>query len=197
MLLPHDCYILSDEVYSEILYEGEHDSLSRYEGLEDRVIVLESASKTFSMTGWRLGYAALPEPLVEPMVRLAINAHSCVAPATQIAGVAALTGPMDSVREMVRSLEERRDLLVDGLNALPGVRCALPRGAFYAFPNVSETGLDANVLADRLLQEAGVALLAGSAFGEHGRGYLRLSTAAPRETIEGALEAMAGLLSPG
>jgi aspartate/methionine/tyrosine aminotransferase len=196
VLRPHDCYILSDEVYSEILYEGEHDSLSRYEGLEDRVIVLESASKTFSMTGWRLGYAALPEPLVEPMVRLAINAHSCVAPATQLAGVAALTGSMDSVREMVRSLEQRRDLLVNGLNALPGVRCALPKGAFYAFPNVSETGMDANVLADRLLQEAGVALLAGSAFGEHGRGYLRLSTAAPRETIEGALEAMAGLLSP-
>jgi aspartate aminotransferase len=194
VLRPHDCYILSDEVYSEILYEGEHDSLSRYEGLEERVIVLESASKTFSMTGWRLGYAALPEALVEPMVRLAINVHSCVAPATQLAGVAALTGPMDSVREMVRSLEQRRDLLVAGLNDLPGVRCALPKGAFYAFPNVSDTGLDAKVLADRLLQEAGVALLAGSAFGEQGRGYLRLSTAAPRETIEGALEAMAGLL---
>jgi aspartate aminotransferase len=197
VLRPHDCYILSDEVYSEILYEGEHDSLSRYGGLEDRVIVLESASKTFSMTGWRLGYAALPAALVEPMVRLAINVHSCVAPATQLAGVAALNGSMDSVRAMVRSLEERRDLLVAGLNALPGVRCALPKGAFYAFPNITETGMDANVLADRLLQEAGVALLAGSAFGQHGRGYLRLSTAAPRETIEGALDAMAGLLSEG
>jgi aspartate aminotransferase len=194
VLRGHDCYVLSDEVYSEILYEGEHDSLSRYEGLEERVIVLESASKTFSMTGWRLGYAAFPAALVEPMVRLAINAHSCVAPATQLAGVAALTGPMDSVRDMVASLEERRDLLVSGLNALPGVRCALPKGAFYAFPNVTDTGIDAQVLADRLLQEAGVALLSGSAFGQHGRGYLRLSTAAPRETIEGALAAIAGLL---
>jgi aspartate aminotransferase len=194
VLRGHDCYVLSDEVYSEILYEGEHDSLSRYEGLEERVIVLESASKTFSMTGWRLGYAAFPAALVEPMVRLAINAHSCVAPATQLAGVAALTGPMDSVREMVASLEQRRDLLVRGLNALPGVRCALPKGAFYAFPNVTDTGIDAQVLADRLLQEAGVALLSGSAFGQHGRGYLRLSTAAPRETIEGALAAIAELL---
>jgi aspartate aminotransferase len=129
------------------------------------------------------------------MVRLAINVHSCVAPATQLAGVAALTGSMESVRAMVSSLEERRDLLVAGLNALPGVRCALPRGAFYAFPNVADTGMDASVLADRLLQEAGVALLAGSAFGTHGKGYLRLSTAAPRETIEGALAAIGELLA--
>jgi aspartate aminotransferase len=197
VLRPHDCYVLSDEVYSEILYEGEHDSLSRYEGLEERVIVLESASKTFSMTGWRLGYAAFPAALVEPMVRLAINAHSCVAPATQLAGVAALTGPMDSVRAMVASLEQRRDLLVAGLNDLPGVRCALPKGAFYSFSNVTDTGIDAQLLADRLLQEAGVALLSGSAFGQHGRGYLRLSTAAPRETIEGALAAIAALLAQG
>jgi len=194
VLRPHDCYVLADEVYSEILYGEQHDSLTAHEGLDERVILLESASKTFSMTGWRLGYAALPAALVEPMVRLAINTHSCVAPATQLAGVAALNGPMDSVRAMVASLEERRDLLVGGLNDLPGVRCALPKGAFYAFPNVSETGIDASVLADRLLQEAGVALLAGSAFGAHGRGYLRLSTAAPRETIEGALDAMRALL---
>ena len=197
VLRPHDCYVLADEVYSEILYGDAHDSLTAHEGLEERVILLESASKTFSMTGWRLGYAALPAALVEPMVRLAINVHSCVAPATQLAGVAALTGPMDSVRAMVASLEERRDLLVSGLNELPGVRCALPKGAFYAFPNVSDTGMDASVLADRLLQEAGVALLAGSAFGAHGKGYLRLSTAAPRETIEGALAAMRELLERG
>ncbi len=155
VLRPHDCYVLADEVYSEILYGDRHDSLTAHEGLEERVILLESASKTFSMTGWRLGYAALPGALVEPMVRLAINVHSCVAPATQLAGVAALTGPMDSVRAMVASLEERRDLLVAGLNELPGVRCAMPKGAFYAFPNVADTGMDANVLADRLLQEAG------------------------------------------
>jgi aspartate aminotransferase len=197
VLRPHACYVLADEVYSEILYGEEHDSLSSHQGLEERVILLESASKTFSMTGWRLGYAALPAALVEPMVRLAINVHSCVAPATQLAGVAALTGPMDSVRALVASLEERRDLLVAGLNALPGIRCAMPKGAFYAFPNVTDTGLDANVLADRLLQEAGVALLSGSAFGQHGRGYLRLSTAAPRETIEGALAAIGELLERG
>jgi aspartate/methionine/tyrosine aminotransferase len=197
VLRPHACYVLADEVYSEILYGGEHDSLTSHEGLEERVILLESASKTFSMTGWRLGYAALPAALVEPMVRLAINVHSCVAPATQLAGVAALTGSMESVRAMVASLEERRDLLVAGLNALPGVRCAMPKGAFYAFPNVLDTGLEANVLADRLLQEAGVALLSGSAFGQHGKGYLRLSTAAPRETIEGALAAIGELLERG
>jgi aspartate aminotransferase len=197
VLRPHDCYVLADEVYSEILYGEEHDSLTAHEGLDERVILLESASKTFSMTGWRLGYAALPAALVEPMVRLAINVHSCVAPATQLAGVAALTGSMESVRVMVASLEERRDLLVAGLNALPGVRCAMPKGAFYAFPNVLDTGMEASVLADRLLQEAGVALLSGSAFGRHGKGYLRLSTAAPRETIEGALAAIGALLERG
>jgi aspartate/methionine/tyrosine aminotransferase len=194
LLREHTAYVLADEVYSEILYEGAHDSLTRRPGLEERVILLESFSKTFSMTGWRLGYAALPAALVEPMTRLAINTHSCVAPATQLAGVAALTGPFDGVRAMVASLEERRDLLVAGLNELPGVRCALPKGAFYAFPNVTATGMDEDVLARRLLEEAGVALLAGGAFGAHGKGYLRLSTAAPRATIEGALAAMRGLL---
>jgi aspartate/methionine/tyrosine aminotransferase len=194
VLRQHDCYVLADEVYSEILYEGEHDSLSAYEGLEERVILLESASKTFSMTGWRLGYAALPEALVEPITRLLINSVSCTAPAVQLAGVAALTGPRTEVEAMMAEFDRRRSAVVDGLNALPGVSCVMPQGAFYAFPNITGTGMDARAVADRLLAEAGVAVLAGTAFGAYGEGYLRLSYANSLENIAEALAAMGELL---
>ena len=194
VLAEHDCWILSDEVYAEMLYDSEHDTVAGHEGLLDRTILLDGFSKTFAMTGWRLGYAALPRQLVEPITRLMINSVSCTAPAVRLAGVAALTGPRDEVDVMLAEFRRRRDAVVTGLNELPGVSCVVPRGAFYAFPNVAGTGLAAKELADRLLDEAGVAVLAGTAFGEHGEGYLRLSYANSLENIEEALASMRTLL---
>jgi aspartate/methionine/tyrosine aminotransferase len=186
-LAGHDCWILSDEVYSEMLYDSEHDTIAAHEGLLDRTILVDGFSKTFAMTGWRLGYAALPEILVEPVTRLIINSVSCTAPAIQLAGVAALQGPRTEVDAMLAEFRRRRDLIVPGLNALPGVSCVTPRGAFYAFPNITATGLQSRELAERLLLDAGVAVLSGTAFGEHGEGYLRLSYANSLERLEEAL----------
>jgi aspartate/methionine/tyrosine aminotransferase len=195
LLAAHDCWILSDEVYSELLYDGDHDTIATHEGLLDRTILLDGFSKTFAMTGWRLGYAALPPPLVEPITRLIINSVSCTAPAIQLAGVAALEGPRDEVDAFREEFRVRRDAVVAGLNALPGVSCVMPEGAFYAFPNIAQTGLGAKELADRLLAEAGVAVLAGTAFGSYGEGYLRLSYANSLENIQEALAAMEALLA--
>ena len=194
LLAEHPCFVLTDEVYSEIAYDDVHDSIASYDGLIEKTILLDGFSKTFAMTGWRLGYAAVPEQLVEPLTRLFINCHSCAPPATQMAGVAALTGPMDDVRAMIEEFRVRRELIVDGLNALPGISCVKPAGAFYAFPNIRDTGLTARVLQDRLLTEVGVALLAGTAFGEHGEGYLRVSYANSQDNLRAALGLMHGLL---
>ena len=194
VLAGHDCYVLSDEVYSEMLYGARHDTVAAHHGLLDRTILLDGFSKTFAMTGWRLGYAALPAELVEPVTRLLINSVSCTAPAVQLAGVAALTGPRGEVDAMLAEFERRRVAVVEGLNALPGVTCVMPQGAFYAFPNISGTGMEARTVADRLLEEAGVAVLAGTAFGSYGEGYLRLSYANSLENIAEALAAMGGLL---
>jgi aspartate/methionine/tyrosine aminotransferase len=197
VLAGHDCWILSDEVYSEMVYEGEHASIASRPGMLDRTILLDGFSKTFAMTGWRLGYAAVPEPLVEPLTRLFINCHSCTPPATQLAGVAALTGPWDAVEAMMAEFRARRRLVVDGLNAIPGVSCIEPAGAFYAFPNVTGTGMSARTLQDRLLEEAGVAMLAGTAFGAYGEGYMRVSYANSQENLREALEITADLLAAG
>jgi aspartate aminotransferase len=194
LLAAHDCWLLSDEVYSELLYDGDHDTIAGHEGLLDRTILLDGFSKTFAMTGWRLGYAALPAPLVEPVTRLIINSVSCTAPAVQLAGLAALQGPRTELEAMRAEFRRRRDVVVPGLNALPGVSCVTPRGAFYAFPNISGTGLGAGALAERLLVDAGVAVLSGTAFGEYGEGYLRLSYANSLERIEEALSLMAKAL---
>jgi aspartate/methionine/tyrosine aminotransferase len=194
VLAEHDCWILSDEVYSELLFDDEHDTIASHEGLLDRTILLDGFSKTFAMTGWRLGYAALPSELVEPITRLVINSVSCTAPAVQLAGVAALQGPRTEVHAMLAEFRRRRDVVVPGLNALPGVSCVTPRGAFYAFPNVTGTGLDTRELAERLLIDAGVAVLSGTAFGEYGEGYLRLSYANSLENLEEALDLMAKAL---
>jgi aspartate/methionine/tyrosine aminotransferase len=190
ILAEHDCWILSDEVYSELLYDAEHDTIAGHEGLLERTILVDGFSKTFAMTGWRLGYAALPVELVEPVTRLVINSFSCTAPAVQLAGVAALQGPRTEVEAMLAEFRRRRDVIVPGLNALPGVSCVTPRGAFYAFPNVGGTGLDSRELAERLLLDAGVAVLSGTAFGEYGEGYLRLSYANSLDQLEEALVAM-------
>jgi aspartate/methionine/tyrosine aminotransferase len=194
VLAGHDCYILSDEVYSEMLYGGRHDTVAAHDALLDRTLLVDGFSKTFAMTGWRLGYAALPADLVEPITRLLINSVSCTAPAVQLAGVAALTGPRDDVAAMMAEFERRRSAVVAGLNALPGVSCVMPEGAFYAFPNITGTGMEARAVADRLLSEAGVAVLAGTAFGAYGEGYLRLSYANSLENIAEALAAMGDLL---
>jgi aspartate aminotransferase len=195
VLAGHDCFILSDEVYSEMLYGARHDTVAAHNGLLDRTLLVDGFSKTFAMTGWRLGYAALPATLVEPITRLLINSVSCTAPAVQLAGVAALQGPRAEVDAMLAEFDRRRGAVVAGLNALPGVSCVMPQGAFYAFPNITGTGMDARSMADRLLTEAGVAVLAGTAFGEFGEGYLRLSYANSLENIEEALGAMGDLLA--
>ncbi len=194
LLQDHGTYILTDEVYSEMVYDGEHDSIASHGDLLDRTILLDGFSKTFAMTGWRLGYAAVPKELVEPLTRLFINCHSCTPPASQLAGVAALTGPMDDVRAMIEEFRARRELVVAGLNDLPGVSCVEPKGAFYAFPNITETGLKARDLQNQLLEEAGVAMLAGTAFGEYGEGYMRVSYANSPENITTALGKMRELL---
>src|SRR5712691_695145 len=183
-----DAWVLSDEVYSQMLYEGEFASIACEPGMLERTILLDGLSKTFSMTGWRCGFAAVPEPLVDPLTRFFTNSTSCVPPFIQHAGVAALHGPMDEVQAMMAEFARRRELVVDGLNALPGVSCRRPRGAFYAFPNVRELAIDADELARRLLDEAGVAVLAGSAFGQVGKDHLRLSYANSQENLALALE---------
>jgi aspartate/methionine/tyrosine aminotransferase len=190
-----DAWVLSDEVYSEMLYEGEFASIATEPGMLERTILLDGFSKTFAMTGWRCGYAAVPDALVDPLVRFFVNSTSCVPPFVQLAGVAALQGPMDDVAAMMAEFRVRRELVVEGLNALPGVTCRWPLGAFYAFPNVSGTGFGADELARRLLDEAGVAVLSGSAFGRVGAANLRLSYANSQANLSKALARMGAFLA--
>jgi len=185
----HDITVLADEIYMRILYDGaEHHSIASFPGMAERTIVLDGFSKTYAMTGWRLGYGILPEALVPAFGRLVINSVSCVASFEQVAAVEALTGPQDAVQAMVTEFDARRKLVVAGLNAIPGVTCRMPHGAFYAFPNVAGTGLDGPGMADRLLHEGGVSVLSGSAFGRVGATHLRVSYANSRENLHLALE---------
>jgi len=180
--------ILSDEIYGEILYDGaEHTSLLGYPSIRDRVILLDGWSKTYAMTGWRLGYGIWPKALFSSAERLAINCHSCVNASAQFAGIAALEGPREPVHRMVAAFAERREMVVAALNTLPGFRCVRPGGAFYTFPNVAGTGFDARALQGKLLDEAGVATVAGTSFGEFGEGYLRFSYANSGEAIAEAV----------
>ena len=179
-----DVAVLSDEIYSEMLYGGrKHVSLLRFPELRDRVIMLDGWSKTYAMTGWRMGYAVWPASLVEHATRLAINCHSCVNAAAQWAGVAALNGPQDEPQKMMVAFDERRRFIVEALNKLPGVSCVDPAGAFYVFPNISKLGLTAKQLELKLLDEVGVATIAGTSFGSYGEGYLRISYANSIENI--------------
>ena len=181
--------IMSDEIYDRMLYDGrEHVSMLEYESLSDRLILLNGWSKTYAMTGWRMGYGVWPKGLIEPATRLSINCHSCVNAAAQFAGIAALTGPQDAVDEMVAAFDERRRVIMRELNQIAGFSCVEPAGAFYAFPNISETGISARELQDRLLNEAGVALIAGTSFGAQGEGYVRFSYANSTENILIAIE---------
>jgi aspartate/methionine/tyrosine aminotransferase len=192
----YDFTILADEIYGRILYEGEHVSIASLSGLAERTIVLDGFSKTYAMTGWRLGYAILPEPLVTPFSRLIVNSVSCTNAATQWAGVEALTGPQSSVDQMVAEFKARRNLIVDGLNAIPGITCLRPSGSFYVFPDISATGLTGDELADRLLNEGGVSALAGTAFGQVGQYHLRFSYANSRENITEALRRTREVVEP-
>ncbi|MDD5082365.1 MAG: pyridoxal phosphate-dependent aminotransferase [Dehalococcoidales bacterium] len=184
----HDITVLSDEVYEHIIYEGAALSITKIPGMLDRTILLNGFSKTYAMTGWRLGYGVMPAGLVDPVVGLIVNSVSCTATFIQRAGIEALTGPQDSIAKMVAEFRKRRDLIVDGLNAIPRISCRRPKGAFYVFPNIIKLGMSSSRLADYLLNEAGVAVLAGTDFGKHGEGYLRLSFANSQENIKKALQ---------
>lgn len=183
-----DVAVLSDEIYSEILYEGKHHSIAALPGMKDRTIILDGFSKTFAMTGWRAGYGVCPKWIAPHIARLMTNSNSCTASFTQKACVEALTGPMDDVKRMVAEFKKRRDVIVKGLNDIPGFTCKSPKGAFYVFPNVKGTGMSSQELSDYLLNEAGVACLSGTCFGAHGAGYLRFSYANSVENIRKALE---------
>ncbi|MBI1776930.1 MAG: pyridoxal phosphate-dependent aminotransferase [Proteobacteria bacterium] len=180
--------ILADEIYGQMLYDGrQHVSLLTYPALKEQVILLDGWSKTYAMTGWRLGYSVWPKALFRGAEQLAINCHSCVNASAQYAGLAALTGPQDDVARMMTAFDERRRVIVGELNQIPGFRCVEPGGAFYAFPNIEATGLEAKALQTKLLEEAGVAVIAGTSFGAHGEGYLRFSYANSTENIREAI----------
>ena len=180
--------VLSDEIYSRMVYDNQpHISLLSYPSIKDRLILLDGWSKTYAMTGWRLGYAIWPEACAEQATRLCVNDHSCVNAATQWAGVEALRGPQDAADEMVKAFDARRTVIVDELNAIPGFRCVVPGGAFYAFPNIEGTGMSSQVLQEKLLNEAGVAVISGTSFGANGEGYLRFSYANSTENIRAAM----------
>jgi aspartate aminotransferase len=180
--------VLSDEIYSRIFYESEPSSITSLEGMLEKTIILDGFSKTYSMTGWRLGYGVMPHWLAKAVNLLMVNCNSCTASFSQRAGMAALEGPQDAVGTMVAEFRKRRDAMVKGFNEIPGWRCSLPAGAFYAFPNISGTGLPDKEVANLLLNEAGVACLWGTAFGEYGDGYLRFSYANSLPNILEAIE---------
>ena len=191
----HSFWILADEIYARTLYEGKHLSIASLPGMAERTCVLDGFSKTFAMTGWRLGFGIMPKPLAVHVTRLMTNSNSCTASFVQRAGLAAITGPQGEMHAMVAEFRARRDVIVDGLNRIPGVRCFMPKGAFYAFPNITGTGMSSKELATALLEEAGVACLSGTSFGAHGEGFLRFSYANSLENIRTALAAMNDFLS--
>ncbi len=192
-----DVMILSDEIYSRLIYEGDHISLASFPGLEDKIILLDGFSKTYAMTGWRLGYGVMRPDLAQHVGRMMTNSSSCTASFTQIAGVEALRGDQSSVDAMLEEFRRRREVIVDGLNRIPGFHCPRPLGAFYAFPNIRETGHPSGKLADALLNEAGVACLSGTAFGEWGEGYLRFSFANSVENLRKALDRIENWIKKG
>jgi aspartate/methionine/tyrosine aminotransferase len=187
LLRRRDVIVLSDEIYSRIHYGAPPESIAQFDGMLEKTVILDGFSKTYSMTGWRLGYGVMPRWLADAVNLLMVNSNSCTASFTQRAGLAALSGPQECVTTMVEEFRRRRDAIVAGLNAIPGFRCTVPAGAFYVFPNITDTGLSSRELADLLLHEAGVAALSGTAFGRYGEGYLRFSYANSLENIQEAL----------
>lgn len=191
----HKFYVLTDEVYSRLLYEGTHHSILSIPGMKEHTILIEGHSKTYAMTGWRLGYGVAPKEIADKITQLTINSNSCTATFTQIAGIEALTGPQTFVSDMVAEFQVRRDVIVDGLNSIKGMSCVKPLGSFYVFPNVTDLSLSCEDLADYLMDEVGVALLPGTAFGKYGDGYLRLSYANSLDNISEALRRMESAIS--
>ncbi|MEW6718593.1 MAG: pyridoxal phosphate-dependent aminotransferase [Chloroflexota bacterium] len=195
LAIRHNCWVLSDEIYSRLTYDGlTAPSIAALPGMADRTIIVDGFSKTYCMTGWRLGFGIMPRELAQQVQLMLTHSIGCTAHFTQYAGIEALTGPQSWVDDMVREYQKRRDLLVEGLNELPGVRCKKPQGAFYAFPNIRASGKTSEELANLILEKAGVALLPGTAFGSRGEGYLRLSYANSQENIREALQRMAEVL---
>ena len=195
MAVENDITVMADEIYKDMYYgDQEHVSITKFPGMRERTVILDGFSKSYAMTGWRLGYGVFPKFLVEPVTRLMTNAVSCTSVHTQMAGIAALEGPQDSVGVMMEEFTKRRDLVVEGLNSLPGVTCPTPKGAFYAFPNITGTGLSSKEFAEKAMYEAGVALLSGTAFGVFGDGYIRISFANSRENLSEAIERLRKIL---
>jgi len=186
-----DIIVLSDEIYSRIIYEGEHESIASLPGMKEKTIVLDGFSKTYAMTGWRLGYGVMRKDLAQKIAQLMTNSNSCTCAFIQIAGIEALKGSQKEPEKMVAEFKKRREVIVSGLNQIEGITCKKPRGAFYVFPNVTGTGMDCRKLGDYLLNEAGVAVLPGTSFGKYGEGYLRLSFANSIENIKKALDRIA------
>lgn len=186
--IERDILVLSDEIYSRIVYDGEFFSIASLPGMQERTIILDGFSKTYAMTGWRLGYAVANRDIIEGLKKIAVNSFSCVATFVQMAGIEALTGPQDEVERMRKEYETRRNLIIEGLNKIPGFSTKVPRGAFYAFPNIKKTGMKSKELADYLMNEGGVATLSGTSFGAYGEGYLRFSYATSQEKIKEGLE---------
>lgn len=187
LAIEHDLIVLADEIYSEIVYEGEHHTILDFPGMMERTILLDGFSKTFAMTGWRLGYGIFPGEMIPHISRLIINSVSCTSTFSQRAAVAALTGPREEIDAMLSAFATRRDLVYEGLNSIPGLRCNRPAGAFYAFPNITDTGMDSRSYADYLLTQADVAVLPGTSFGEFGEGYIRISFANSAENLQEAM----------
>jgi aspartate/methionine/tyrosine aminotransferase len=186
--IKNDIVVLSDEIYSRILYDGEFHSLASLPGMKERTVILDGFSKTYAMTGWRLGYAVANNEIIDGLKKIAVNSFSCVAAFVQLAGIEALNGPQDEPERMRKEYEARRNLIVSGLNEIPGISVKMPKGAFYAFPNIKKTGNKSKEVAEYLLNEAGVATLSGTSFGEYGEGYIRFSYATSRENIKLGLE---------
>jgi len=193
--IENDLIVMSDEAYETIIYEGEHHSIAAVDGMKERTILLDCFSKSVAMTGWRLGYGVMNKELAAQIAKLQTNCTSCTTSFVQRAGIAALQGPLEPSLQMVEQFKQRRDVIVDGLNAIPGISCLRPHGAFYVFPNVTGTGIDCRELADMILEEASVAVLSGTAFGQYGEGHLRLSYANSVENINEAVDRIHKLLS--
>lgn len=183
-----DVIVLSDEIYSRIIYEGTHESIASLPGMKEKTIILDGFSKTYAMTGWRLGYGVMRKDLAEKITQLMVNSNSCTCAFIQMAGIEALKGPQDSVDRMVAEFRKRREVIVEGLNKIKGITCRKPKGAFYVFPNITGTGMRSKELSDYLLNEASVAVLPGTSFGKYGEGYLRISFANSIENIREALK---------
>jgi aspartate/methionine/tyrosine aminotransferase len=186
-----DVFVLADEIYSRILYEGKHESIASLPGMKEKTILLDGFSKTYAMTGWRLGYGVMRKDIAQKVAQLMTNSNSCTCSFTQMAGMEALKGSQDDAEKMVAEFKRRREVIVDGLNKIKGISCKKPRGAFYVFPNIKGTGMDCRKLGDHLLYNAGVAVLPGTSFGKYGEGHLRLSFANSVENIKKALDRIA------